>query len=237
MRRILFIFSIFISIPLAAWASPFHDQCGRVTEDPVELYYALTSIEGKERLVAIEEQNQILINLKRELVTDSVSQLVWSYLWRPYIRSLTLAISTTNLPYEVVKKELMTACYETSDRYESLVNEISRSRQIFLPTVTIKSSSKKSLSLPTLITPFGNGWIDTNGTTYMRQGSSIVDSKGGRIDKVGNYYRSSNGEVFSTFGDGYIDSNSSYSVRKFGHGYMDSNGRSVQPFGKGWVIR
>lgn len=235
-RSVLFI-AVFLFSLESKSQSPFHAQCEKATEDPIQLYYSLTSIEGRERLIAIEEQNQLLIKLRQEIVVDSISQLVWSFIWRPYIESLTLAINTTNLSYAEVKQKLMSVCFGVADRYAALVRDLNRSRALIIPFSSISSVINSSNKLPKLISPFGNGWVDSNGTIYQKQGNAIIDTNGNKIERIGNYFRSNTGQILAPFGNGYIDATSTYNIKKFGYGYIDSNGNSVQPFGKGWILR
>lgn len=221
----------------ACWASPFHDQCDKATEGPIEIYYALSALTGAEKIIATEEQNQILIRIKDEVVVDPISQLAWSYVWRPHITSLTLSLTNPNLPYPTVKQQLMASCYELADRHAALVRDVRRASSIIFPFSIIRTESQKATYLPTLISPFGNGWIDTNGISYSKIGNAIVDSAGNRIDRVGDFYRSNTGKVFFPFGSSYIDMTSGYTIRRVGNGFIDSDGRSVQPFGRGWVVR
>lgn len=218
-------------------ASPFHDQCDKATEGPIEIYYALSALNGVEKVIATEEQNQMLLRVKNEVVSDSISQLVWSYVWRPYITSLTLSLTNPNLPYNIVKQKLMTSCFELSDRHASLVRDVRRSSGIVFPFALMRFESQRTTHLPILISPFGDGWIDTDGRSYSKVGNTIIDSNGNRIERVGDFYRSNSGKLFITFGSSYIDAASGYSIRRFGSGFIDSEGRSVQPFGKGWVVR
>lgn len=236
MKKLLFSILMLTSHAVAI-CSPFHDECERATADPIEIYFQVSALEGREKMMAIEDQNQMLKQLKKELVVDSISQLVWSFIWRPYIESLTIAISTNDLPYTAIKQRLMNVCYEVADKYAALLKDIKSSKSIYFPFSYLHETFQNSNSLPKLITPFGNGWIDSRGVTYKKLGNSILDSNGNRIDKVGKFYQANTGETYAPFGDGYIDVNSNYSVRKFGQGFLDSEGRSVQPFGKGWVIR
>jgi hypothetical protein len=228
---------LFSSFSVGCLASPFHDQCDKATEGPIEIYYALSALSGAEKIVAAEEQNQILLRLKEEVVVDSISQLAWSYIWRPHIASLTLSLTNPNLPYHVVKQQLMSSCFELSDRHAALVRDVRRSSSIIFPFSLIRSESQKSSHLPVLISPFASGWIDTNGVSYSKIGNAIIDSNGNRIERIGDFYRSNSGRVFFPFGTSYIEATSGYTIRRFGSGYIDGEGRSVQPFGKGWVVR
>ena len=218
-------------------SATFHEQCNRVTEDPVLMYYSLNTLSGIEKLNAIKKENETLTQLQKEIVTDSISQLVWTFVWRPYAQALILALNSEDIPYADIKKELMNECFKLSDQNAALAKNLARSQRFFLPTQNLAIELQKSAGRPILISPFDDGWIDSNGGIYRAQGSSFVGPNGEKIQKFSNYLLSNSGQMYAPFGNGYINPESVHTIRQFGFGFIDSNGRTLMPFGKGWIYR
>ena len=225
-----------LTFSAAAYANPLAATCERDVNELIDFYYSLRVLPPVQRALAVSEQNSEMLKVRDELVTDPVSSLAFNDVYMPHLNVMTKVLEDRDYSYAELAPELRSDCLMRADRIMSIARQ--RRGSNWVPSLSsVIGGADRVPRIPVLITPFGNGWVDSSGTTYMRFQNTIRDSRGNQLSRVGQNLHSSNGQVYVPFGKGYVDTTSAYTIRRFGNGYIDSNGNTAQPFGRGWVIR
>jgi len=234
--KFLSTFAIALWIISTAHANPLAALCERDVNELVDFYYSLRVLPANQRALAVSEQNAEMLKVRDEFVTDAISILAFHDVYMPHLNVMTKVLEDREYSYAELAPELRSDCLMRANRIMSIARQ--RRGSSWVPSLSsVIGGADRVPRIPTLITPFGNNWIDSSGVTYTRFQNTIRDSRGNQLSLVGQNWRSSNGQVYVPFGKGYVDATSGYSIRPFGNGYVDSNGNTAQPFGRGWVIR
>jgi hypothetical protein len=236
MTRIARIFALVgFLVPLHTIADPLISNCESEIQEYINLYQSIRAADESDRPHIIIQQKSELQKLRAEVVKDSISQIAWTDFYVPILETMNLVLEDKEYSYDELRNYLLQDCYERVEKIRRLAREILSNSVISLPRLT--QVMPRSRAVPTLITPFGKYWVDSNGNVYLAFGNSLRDPHGKEIVRISGKYLHVDGRTLIPFGKGYVDATSGYSIRRFGNGYIDSNGNTAQPFGRGWVVR
>jgi len=236
MTRIARIFALVgFLVPLHTIADPLIANCESEIQENINLYQSIRAADESDRPHIIIQQKSELQKLRAEVVKDPISQIAWTDFYVPILETMNLVLEDKEYSYDELRNYLLRDCYERVEKIRRLAREIRSNSVISLPRFT--QVMPRSRAVPTLITPFGKNWVDSNGNVYLAFGNSLRDPYGKEIVRISGKYLHVDGRTFIPFGKGYVDATSGYSIRRFGNGYIDSNGNTAQPFGRGWVVR